>query len=281
MSTQVNTILYDNELSGIRRYAVRNWSGKIYRIPRGKVSEISNVVDFINNPCVFILKGYKDNQEAYFIGETDDPTTEIMLHKVPEEDFWNEAILLFNDMDDKLSKGVSKYIEASLYKIAKNNEKNSLGLILMNTKAPRAVSLALYDQDMAEEFLDRVISIRDLLGLNNLFKDEVRGEKLEVLTLKSKYGEAKGSLTESGFIVYKDSVCAPNFTFATSKAIVELGNQLRKAGIIVKDVFAKDYEFKTPSAASSVVAGYSSNGYKLWKDEKGLSLADREEAEQK
>lgn len=282
MSTQVNTVLYDGELLGIRRYAVRNWSGKIYVVPRNLIKKIDSVVEFINNPCIYILKGYKDNLESFYIGETDDPITTLIEHRVPEEDYWSEAVLFFNDIDDKLSKGISKYLESALYRIAKANEKNAFSFNLMNTKAPRQAPLALYDEDMAKEFLDRVISVSDLLGIDTLFNgmNDLNGTKLVDGTfyLKNKVAEASGARTiNGGFIVFKDSVAAPSFTFATSKGVIELGNALRKNGVIVKNVFVKDYEFNSPSLASSVVAGYSSNGYKLWKNKDGKSIAELEE----
>jgi hypothetical protein len=41
-------------------------------------------------------------------------------------------------------------------------------------------------------------------------------------------------------------------------------------------VFAKDYEFSSPSAAASVVHGGHANGLREWKDADGVPLRDRE-----
>ena len=45
-------------------------------------------------------------------------------------------------------------------------------------------------------------------------------------------------------------------------------------GIIVNDIFEKDYEFNAPSAASAVVLGRTSNGNVDWKDDSSTALKD-------
>jgi predicted type IV restriction endonuclease len=44
-------------------------------------------------------------------------------------------------------------------------------------------------------------------------------------------------------------------------------------------VFAKDYEFSSPSAAASVIHGGHANGLIAWKNEKGVSLKVLEQKE--
>ncbi|WP_264291716.1 DUF4357 domain-containing protein [Amedibacillus dolichus] len=47
-------------------------------------------------------------------------------------------------------------------------------------------------------------------------------------------------------------------------------------GIIVNDIFEKDYEFNAPSAGSAVILGRTSNGNADWKDELGICLKRQE-----
>ena len=280
MSIQINTIIYDGELDGIKRYVVRNWSGKIYVIPRILVSKMSEMEDFIDNPCIYILKGSKNNQDAYYVGESDDIVNRIAQHKKPSEDYWNQAIIMANNQEDKLSKGITKYLENELYIIAKKASAASLGFILMPNNNARTSPLSPYDEDMAMEFLDRVASISDLFGCKQLFEipEEMKNqEKISDLFIKTKGLVALGGRTLDGFIVYKGSQVADSCAQATSATLIELGNVLRKNKIIVDNVFAKDYVFKTPSIASSIVVGYNSNGYKLWKDYAGKTLAELED----
>ena len=62
-----------------------------------------------------------------------------------------------------------------------------------------------------------------------------------------------------------------------------LRSQLLSEGVLVKGtdrlVFAKDYEFSSPSAAASVVHGGHANGLSAWKNEKGVFLKELEQNE--
>lgn len=50
------------------------------------------------------------------------------------------------------------------------------------------------------------------------------------------------------------------------------------ADIQGKLMFKKDYEFSSPSAAAATIVGYPINGRTCWKDEKGKTLKENEEA---
>lgn len=279
MSIQINTIIYDGDLDGIKRYSVRNWSGRIYVIPRMLVSKMNEMEDFVDNPCIYVLKGNKNNQDAYYVGQSDDPINTILAHRKPNEDFWNEAILMMNTQDDKLSKGIVKYLENALYTTAKKAAASTLSFMLIPNNDVRTSPLSPYDEDMALEFLNRVYSISDLFGCRSIFEipeEMKKEEKISELFIKTKGIVAMGGKTLNGFIVYKGSQVIDSCAQATSATIIELGNQLRKNKIIVDNVFVKDYIFKTASVASSIVVGYNSNGYKLWKDYLGKTLADLE-----
>ena len=56
------------------------------------------------------------------------------------------------------------------------------------------------------------------------------------------------------------------------KTYCKLRNALINNGTIVNHVFTRDYEFNTPSAASAVILGRTSNGNADWKTEQGVKL---------
>ena len=58
------------------------------------------------------------------------------------------------------------------------------------------------------------------------------------------------------------------------KCYFQLRNRLIEDGIIVNDVFQTDYEFSSPSAASAVVLGHTSNGNVDWKNVDGKQLKE-------
>ena len=56
------------------------------------------------------------------------------------------------------------------------------------------------------------------------------------------------------------------------KFYFNLRNKLVDEGIIMNDIFEKDYEFNTPPAVSAVILGRTSNGNVDWINAFGLSL---------
>lgn len=58
------------------------------------------------------------------------------------------------------------------------------------------------------------------------------------------------------------------------KGFFNLRNTLISEEVIKDGVFQKDYEFSTPSAASAVILGHTSNSNVDWKTENGMKLKD-------
>jgi hypothetical protein len=62
---------------------------------------------------------------------------------------------------------------------------------------------------------------------------------------------------------------------AMRKRLVEEGVLAEKNGVLV---FARNYEFPSPSSAIAAINGYGGLGRLGWKDEKGRTLREIEEA---
>ena len=90
--------------------------------------------------------------------------------------------------------------------------------------------------------------------------------------------KATGYPTESGFIVEKGAIISSTLSNSVRDAIVNLRNELINNGVITDHgeylEFIADYEFSSPSAASSVVFGRSSNGLTAWKLSDGKTLKE-------
>ena len=75
------------------------------------------------------------------------------------------------------------------------------------------------------------------------------------------------------FIVLKGSVVSPNVTNGIPAGILAQRNDLIQKGIIKDGVFSEDFEFSSPSSASAVILGRSSNGRKEWTMIDGRTIA--------
>ena len=90
--------------------------------------------------------------------------------------------------------------------------------------------------------------------------------------------KAAGYPTDNGFIVEKGAIISSTLSNSVREAIVNLRNELINNGVIADHgdylEFIKNYEFSSPSAASSVVFGRSSNGLTSWKLSDGKTLKE-------
>jgi len=89
--------------------------------------------------------------------------------------------------------------------------------------------------------------------------------------------DAKGMLTKDGFKVLRGSKISVAMTdsFQTaSNNYYNLRLRLIEEGVIKNNRFARNYEFSSPSAASSVIRGNNSNGNNDWRTEEGVRLKD-------
>ena len=96
---------------------------------------------------------------------------------------------------------------------------------------------------------------------------------------KKNGAEAKGYQSNEGFVIYKGSTAnalpkgAPPSTKKLMKKL-RRRNMLRRHNDGKLYIFVKNYIFRTPSAASSIILGRSSNGWKDWKTEDGKTLGE-------
>lgn len=85
-------------------------------------------------------------------------------------------------------------------------------------------------------------------------------------------------VSADGFVVRSGSYAAASEVPSALEFIWKLRAKLVSSGVLVPDGtrlrFSQDYAFNSPSTASSVVLGKSSNGRADWKDAQKRSLGD-------
>ena len=126
-----------------------------------------------------------------------------------------------------------------------------------------------------EEFIDNVKIIINTLGYKVLEPVSHVDEKTVYLYCKGSGANAKGFVSSGGFTVLKGSKVSDHMVSSfelRGRSYFNLRNKLVDDGIIVNDIFERDYEFNAPSAASAVILGRTSNGNVDWKNERGIPL---------
>ena len=176
-------------------------------------------------------------------------------------------------MGRDLNKALIRYLEDRLVKIARDCgrfkvlTKNTYGRTVM--KEAQIATM--------EEFLDNIKILIAILGYNVLVATPTATENTKYLFCTRAGADAKGFISSEGFTVVEGSKISEHISqsFKTHAfGYYKLRLQLENDEIISNGVFKRNYEFKSPSAASAVISGNSSNGNVDWKDEDGVKLKD-------
>jgi hypothetical protein len=273
----IKIFLVDGEPNGRMTCELSNWTGKALKIPRKKIKESSDRPE-LENTGIYILFGKSDkseNKELAYIGEAEGVYNRLNDH-LARKDFWNEA-LVFMSKDENLNKAHIKYLESRLHEIAKKVNRYDLE----NGNIPTRSTISESDRAEMEEFLENIKLLVNALGykiFEELRKDQTVEEQINnTFYIDAARGaNAKGQMTNEGFVVLKDSEIATSPTSAFPQNLIKLRQSLIDDEVIVqvnnKLVFREDYLFSSPSAAAAVVMGRNANGLTEWRLKDGRIL---------
>lgn len=114
-----------------------------------------------------------------------------------------------------------------------------------------------------EEFIENASILMNALGYRVLVSKPQPTAATEYFHCKASGADAKGFATNAGFLVLKGSRSSARTVASFIRhggAYCKLRGELEANGTIKKRAFTRDYEFKSSSAASSVLCGRMSNG---------------------
>jgi hypothetical protein len=280
----IKLFLMDADPEGRMVCELSNWTGKAYRIPRGKVKDCSDRVD-LRGTAVYLLFGKAESSVAKpkaYIGEAENAYLRLVQH-VSEKEFWNESVV-FISKDENLNKAHIKYIESRLFEISQAAGRYDI----QNGNTPTKSTISESDQAEMEEFIEYIKILINTMGFKvfePLIKDvDSSLQSKEYLYVKGARGaNGKGNRTTDGFVVFADSEVATDTVPSFSKGFNALREELLKNDIIKMNgttlIFTSDYLFSSPSTAAAVIMGRNANGLVEWKDSSGKELKSIEEQE--
>lgn len=278
----VRLFLMDGVASGRWMCELSNWTGKAYKIPRSMLSQSKDRED-LQSTGIYLLFGRSDElggKDRIYIGEAENIYERLKQHASSKE-FWFEVIA-FVSKDENLNKAHIKYLESRLYEFAKHIDR----FTVENSSTPTRSKISESDQAEMEEFLQYIKMLTNILG-HKVFESvstmpEQNNNKLDILYLKARNIEATGQLTAEGFVVFQGSEASKEVVSSFPKSAMKRKESMLQDGTL-KDIgdaliFQKDYLFSSPSGASTVTLGRSSNGWIDWKNKKGETLKALEQA---
>ena len=272
--------LLDGTPEGMICAYLAGWSGQCIKIPRNLLSEAKSRKE-VYTSGIYFLFGESDDNNGFakvYIGESENVYRRLESH-IKEKDFWNVAIV-FSSKDDDLTKAHIRFLENQLINISKQNSIYEV----FNSNDGSATTLPEYEISSMEGYIDNIKIVLPSLGYDifNVKEESSKDENKmrEILYLKIKNLNASGYLGQNGLVVLKGSEVSETMRDSLSSGYRKRRKLLIDSGAISevngKLVFSSDVEFKSPSQAAAIVAGYSVNGRDYWRTSDGRSIIDIE-----
>ena len=202
-----------------------------------------------------------------------------------------EDFIVFTSKRGDLNKAHVKYLEAVFIELAREilttiDLENGCG---SNTKKDN--KLQLFDIAKAEGFKERIIFMLNNLNLINFVSKENKersvsnnGKEVFYMNLKRNNKDKQASLIilDNGYQLLKGSYASKEIvpSFIDGAAYKKRAELIDKGLLVEKDdvlIAVEDIYFKSPSGASDIIAGRSSNGRIEWKLADGTTLNDFEQ----
>jgi hypothetical protein len=279
---QIRLFLTDGSASGLRYAELVNWTGQAFACPKSLFSKLSEWPE-TQRAGVYVLIGVNESgDDAVYIGESENVGKRLIQHlSNPKLDDIILA-LFFTSKDDNLTKGHITFLEQRLVKRAEEADH----FIVKYVREPSEKLLSKPEIATMEEFLENIYLVAAALGFYvfELPLAEPSGAEGGELRFELENGViAKGFSSEEGFVVRAESNAVASDSTSLQGGYRNLKDDLKKKGVLVSDngklKFAKDYTFKSSSAAAAVVAGSQRSGPKSWKNNEGKTLGEIEAEE--
>ena len=217
----------------------------------------------------------ESGSKTIYVGEGDPVKSRLNQH-YSNKDFWTWAVF-FVAKDDSLNKAHVQHLESQLLTLARNAKLCKLD----NGTEPNPPTLSEADTVFVESFLRDITSIFPLLNLNVFEMAFVSAGVKELLYLDAKGVKATCYEDAKGFIVLKGSEAQINEMSYIHQYMSTIRKDLVEKGVLVLDgtkyIFTQDYAFNSPTTSAGVIKG-SRGGKKDWKNSKGVTLKELQEA---
>lgn len=273
-SFALSLFLADGRPDGLKIIEKSNWNGCGLSCTKKILFEKHRKLAEFKKPGVYLLIG--DNEEnvlskRLYIGEADPIMPRLEKH-FREKEWWTEVIV-FTTTDQSLNKAFVQYFEAQLIQLAHKAGR----YCIENGNIPIVSTLSEREKAVCEGFLREILLCLPLLGINFDPKIQSGNKADEHLFIQGKGLLARGLETSDGFVVLASSEVSAEETKTIPESIHRLRQSLFEQGIIRNDgsgklKFTTNHRFGSPSMASSVILGCSSNGRDVWKSASGESL---------
>lgn len=266
---KIELFLPNGDPTGCLMCDVANWDGKIFRLPKNLMTNYLDRPE-LQYTGIYFLIGGQDELKKLYIGEAENLSHRLVQHI--NKDFWSECLVI-TKKENAMNKAHAKFLENYFYQLTKRIGR----CIIVNGNTPTKSSISEADEAILNDFSQKVadtigvIGYRFLTPLIDVTKNTA--EQFEITSKRLRpHVEAKGMITNEGFVVMKGSTSMSQFKPASSDSLRIKWEKLRSEGIIKNNTFVRDYLASSPSTAAAMVLGRNANGLTEWKTKNGKPL---------
>jgi hypothetical protein len=225
----------------------------------------------------FLFGGDDDSSKPLaYIGQTENLKQRLKNHDANKE-FWTRAVVLVS-RTHSFTQAHIKWLEWNA--IAQAIEAKRFNLKNGDSGSEPHVTEAI-QADLHEIFETGSLLLQSLGYpiFQPLIATDAPDDKNDTLYLTIRETNAKGRFGDSGFVVFKGSVCSHDVSpHAKESPFARKRAKMVEDGIIKEQngrlVFDENFNFNSPSGASCILAGRHTNGWLDWKTADGKTLRE-------
>ena len=285
----IKLFLTDGKPNGLTIAELQQWTGIALACPRSEVQKLTQRSE-ATKPGVYILTGHDEESQlpVAYIGEAENIANRLKEHH-RTLDFW-DRICFFTQKDDNLTKGHVRYLESRMIRVARDAKR----MPLKNGSSPSPSNIPLPESDLAdmEYFLEQMQMVLPVLGIDLLQPQPIvtaedaaeNTAESPIFEFKARDAVATAKLVNGEFVVLEGSLARKESTASIHAYMEKMRQELLATGVLEEANgeqyrFTENYAFGSPSTASGVIAGRTSNGRREWKVKNtGQSYGDWDEA---
>ena len=288
MDNECITLLIMNHYNGLKKATLDNWDGVAYIGERKHIPTLQKIEQLSYPGIYFLIGSYKEtNEKVLYVGKSNNLANRLQTHNSDHNKDWFESFVAFTSKNGDLNSSHAEYLEADFIELAQKNA----GSITLDNSCGSNVKK---DGKLTNMYMPRVEGYKKkaLVIINNLNllefmntgeektpKQLPNGDVVFTMNLKRNNKDKVASLeiTENGYKLVKGSYVAKDEApYFSGMSAYKKRNELIDKGLLqdIGDIYitTEDIYFKSPSGASDVVAGSSTNGRTEWKLENGTTL---------
>lgn len=286
----IQIYLPDGEPRGIRIAEITTRLVKAIQVPQLQISQLQNITESGYPSCYFLFgESPETGRPTVYIGQSENFISRVFDHD-RDKDF--NSVVMIVSSSNSFTQTHIKYLESHSIEMAREAGRYQLLNIKNETKphVPEPIEADILDSFSTVETLLTTLGFplfEHLMSQRRQDESPSRGddgtsEAHHVFKCTGPGGIARGELSDEGFVIYEGSIIRKDVvpSMQSYTAYMQKREAFIQDGTLVPDDsghyrLTRNLLLSTPSAASCLVLGNSSNGWWSWFSEStGKSLHD-------